>query len=92
MADEMKMIQQLNLNQPNFCDYSDTYILATEDIKLVDVAVNTCIVFKNAPFTSCVTHINDEHVESAKNLDIIMPMYNLLEYSESLYFWKSISA
>ena len=36
-----------------------------------------------APFTRCVTHINDGHVEAAKNLDIIMPMYNLLEYSDN---------
>ena len=31
----------------------------------------------------CVTHINDEHVETAENLDIIMLMYNLLEYSDN---------
>ena len=30
-----------------------------------------------------VTHINDEHVETAENLDIIMPMYNLIEYSDN---------
>ena len=45
---------------------------------------NINVVFKNcAPFTRCVTHINDEHVETAENLYIIMPMYNLLEYSDS---------
>ena len=45
---------------------------------------NTKAAFKNcAPFTRCVAHINDEHVETAENLDIIMPMYNLLEYSEN---------
>ena len=35
-----------------------------------------------ALFTRCVTHINDEHVETAENVDIIMPMYNLIEYSD----------
>ena len=35
-----------------------------------------------APFTKCVTHINNEHVDGANNLDIIMPMYNLIEYSD----------
>ena len=35
------------------------------------------------PFKRCVTHINDEHVETAENLGIIMPMYNLLEYSDN---------
>ena len=38
---------------------------------------NTKVAFENcAPFTRCVTHINNEHVDTAKNLDIIMPMYN----------------
>ena len=56
----------------------------TGDIKVADVAVNTNIAFKNcAPFTRCVTHINDEHVETAEKLDIIMPMYNLIECSDN---------
>ena len=70
--------------KPNLCDYSDAYILVTGDIKVTDVAANTNVAFKNcAPFTRCVTHINDEYVETAKNLDIITPMYNLVEYSDS---------
>ena len=56
----------------------------TGDIKAADVAANTNVAFKNcAPFTRCVTHINDEHVETAENLDIIMPMYNVIEYSDN---------
>ena len=45
------------------------------DIKVADVAANTNVAFKNcAPFTRCVTtHINDEHVETAENVDIISP-------------------
>ena len=66
----------------NLCDYSDTYVLVTRDIAAVGGDENTPIVFKNcAPFTRCVTHINDEHVETAENLNLIMFMYNLLEYS-----------
>ena len=54
----------------------------TGDIKVAGVAANTNVAFKNClPFTRCVTHINDEHVETAEKLDIIMPMYNLIEYS-----------
>ena len=54
----------------------------TGDIKVADVAANTNVAFKNcAPFTRYVTHVNVEHVETAENLDIIMPMYNLIEYS-----------
>ena len=70
--------------KPNICDYSDAYILVTGDIKVAGVAANTNVAFKNcASFTRCVTHINDEHVETAENLDIIMPMYNLIEYSDN---------
>ena len=69
--------------KPNLCDYSDAYILVTGDIKVAGVAANTNVALKNcAPFTRCV-HINDEHVETAENLDIIMPMYNLNEYSDN---------
>ena len=70
--------------KPNLCNYSDAYILVTGDIKTADIAADTNVAFKNcAPFTRCVTHINDEHVETADNLDIIMPMYNLIEYSDN---------
>ena len=64
----------------NLCDDSDAYILVTGDIKYTNIAADTNVAFKNcAPFTRCVTYINDEHVETAENLDIIMPMYNLIE-------------
>ena len=68
--------------KPNPCDYSDAYILVTGDIKVADVAANTNVEFKNcSPFIRCVTHLNDEHVETAENFDIIM--YNLIEYSNN---------
>ena len=42
------------------------------------------IAFKNcAPFTKCITHINNEHFDGADNLDITMPMHNLIEYSDN---------
>ena len=59
--------------KPNLCDYSDAYILVTGEIKVAAVAVDTNVAFKNcAPFTRCATHINDEHVKTAENLDIII--------------------
>ena len=70
--------------KPNLCDYSDVYIFVTGDIAVVGGNKNTQIGFKNcAPSTSCATYINDEHVATAENLDIIVPMYNLLEYSDN---------
>ena len=64
----------------NLCDYSDTYILVTGDITTEGGKGNTKVVFKNCGlFTRCVTGINEEHVDTTENLDIIMPMYNLIE-------------
>ena len=75
---------ETKVTKPNLCDYSDAYILVTEDTKAVDAAANTNVEFKNcAPFTRCVTHINDEHVETTENLDIITPKQNLVEYSDN---------
>ena len=68
----------------NLCDYSDAYIHVTGDITATGGDANTRVAFKNcAPFTKCITHINDEHVDNADNLDIIMPMYNVIEYSDN---------
>ena len=41
------------------------------------------ILKNNAPFVSCITRINNELIEDADDLDIVMPMYNLLEYSKN---------
>ena len=65
--------------KPNFCDYTEEYILVTGDIKVADIAADTNDVFKNcAQFTRCVTYINDEHFGTAENLDIVVPVYNLI--------------
>ena len=56
----------------------------TGDITATGSDANTDVTFKNcAPFTKCITHINDEHIDTAKNIDITMPMYNLIEYSNN---------
>ena len=61
--------------KPSLCDYSDAYILVTGKIKVTAVVGDLDVAFKScAPFTRCVTHINDKHVETVENLDIIMPM------------------
>ena len=66
------------------CDYSDAHILVTGDMKVTAIDADTNVSFKNcAPFTRFVIHLNDEDVDTAENLDIIMNMYNLLEYSDN---------
>ena len=78
------MVQPLNLKISNLCDYSDAYILVTGDITATGGDANTKVAFKNfAPFTKWVTHINVEHVDNPDNHDIVMPMYNLIEYSNN---------
>ena len=56
-------------------------MLITGDVKVENGNTNTKVARCARLFTRCVTHINDEHVATAENLDIIMPMYNLIEYS-----------
>ena len=42
------------------------------------------VVFKNcAPFTNCISELNNTKVDNAKDIDIVMPMYNLIEYSDN---------
>ena len=70
--------------KPNNYDYSDVYILVTGDIKVLGISVDTNVPFKKcAPFARCITHTNDEHVKTVENLDIMMPMCNLIEFSEN---------
>ena len=67
----------------NLCDYSDAYILVTGDITATGDN-NTKVAFKNgAQFTKYIAHKNDKHVDGAENLDNIMPMHNLIEYSDN---------
>ena len=66
------------------CDYSDAYILLIGNITVVGGDDNTRLAFKNChPFTRSVVHLNDEHVNTCENLDIITNMYNLTEYSDN---------
>ena len=70
--------------KPNLCDYAEAYILIDGAIRAAAANANTRLALKNcAPFTKCNLEINDEHVDTAENLDITMPMYNLIEYSDN---------
>ena len=79
----------------NLYDYSDAYILVKGTITVAAPGVNNnvnnirdkrnrpVILRNNAPFVSCITRINGELIEDADDLDIVMSMYNLLEYSKN---------
>ena len=76
----------------DLCDYADAYILVNGTITVMPAAgannirdkKNRKLILKdNAPIVSCITRINGELIEDADDLDIVMPMYNLLEYSKN---------
>ena len=76
----------------DLCDYSDAYILVNGTItvtapaganKIRDKKNRPLILKNNASFVSCITRINGELIEDADDLDVVMPMYNLLEYSKN---------
>ena len=81
------------MSRSDLCDYSDAYILVKGTITVNGVVNeveseifrrNRPLILKsNAPFVSCMTKINNEFIENADDLDIVMPMYNLLEYSKN---------
>ena len=79
----------------NLCDHSDAYILVKGTITVTAPGVNNnanntrdkrnrpLILKNNAPFVSCITRINGELIEDANDLDTVIAMYNLLEYSKN---------
>ena len=70
--------------ESSLCDYSDAYILVTGNITATPNNAATQVVFKNcAPFEKCRTEINETFVDEADFINITMPMYNLIEYSDN---------
>ena len=72
----------------SLCDYSEAYILVKGTISVTGAADGAGrvadVAFKNcAPFISCISEINNTQIDNAKDLDVIMPMYNMLEYSKN---------
>ena len=76
----------------SLCDCSDPYILVKGNIKVNNTAAEGAnanntdkkVIFKNcAPFSDCISEINNTQVDNAKYIDIVMPMYNLIEYSDN---------
>ena len=77
----------------SLCDYSDAYILVKETITIAGAGADAAsrqveerdkgVAFKNcAPFTNCISEINNTQIDNAKDIDIVMPMYNLIECSD----------
>ena len=76
----------------SLCDYRDAYILAKENITVNNTMADGAdannsikkVILKNcAPFTNCISKINNNQIDNAEYIDIVMPMYNLIEYSDN---------
>ena len=78
----------------DLCDYADSYILVKGTITIIgavdDAAARQAderdksVTFKNcAPFTKCISRINNTDIDNAHNIDIVMPMCNLIEHNDN---------
>ena len=70
--------------ESSLCDYSDAYILVTGNINITNGDNITKVAFKNcAPFKKCRKKLNEPFVDNAEYINIAMPMYNFIEYSNN---------
>ena len=78
----------------NLWNFSDAYILVKGTVTITGAGDNAAarevdekykgVIFKNcAPFVKCISRINNTEIDNAKDIDIVMPMYNLIEYSDN---------
>ena len=96
---ENEIIYNTEVLKSNLCDYNDAFILVRGDIAVIGHQV-TQVAFKNcAPFTKCITKIDGATIDGAEDLDSVMAMYNLIEYSSnysqirgSLWFYSKEEA
>ena len=78
----------------SLCDCSDAYIRLRGTITITGAGDNVAekqadernegVIFKNyPPFTKCISEINNTQIDNTKNIDVVMPIYNLIDYSDS---------
>ena len=87
---------QTRMLKSSLCEYTDAYILvngtitvtgAGDDATAIQVGEkNKQVILKNfLPFSDCISEINNTSVDNLKDLNVVMPMYNLVEYSSKYY-------
>ena len=78
----------------SLCDYSDAYTLVSGTITNTEAGADNAakrlsekiigVIFKNcAPFTDCISEINNTQIDNAKYINVVMPMYSLIEYRKN---------
>ena len=84
-----EIINKTSILRSDLSNFSDAYIVVEEAIIINGRAYasnkrNKSVAFKNnAPFVNCISKINGAQIDNAEDLDVVMPMYNLLEYSKN---------
>ena len=87
-----KMRFKTSIQRSDLCDFSDAYIVVKLYIIVETITITNPdndayekeLAFKNnAPFVSCISKINNTLIDNAEDLDVVMPMHNLLEYSKN---------
>ena len=77
--EENEIIYNIEVLRSNLCNYNDAYILVRGDITVTG-APATQVVYKNcAPFTECITKIDEATIDDAEDFDLVIPMCNLIE-------------
>ena len=85
----------------SLCDYSDANTLGNGKITITGARNDAAdkragerdkgVAFKNcAPFTNCISEINNTQIDNARDIDIVMLMYNLIEYSDNSKTYGSL--
>ena len=80
-----EIIYNTEVLKSNICEYKDAYILVKGDITAT-ASPETRLSFKNcSPFTKCITKADGTAIDDAKDLDLVMPMYNQIEVSSNYF-------
>ena len=80
----------------SLCDYSDAYSLVKGTITVAPQGDNPnnedkIVVFENCtPYADCISEINNTQLDNAEDIDVVTPMYNLIEYSNNLILKMSL--
>ena len=82
-----KIIIKIPMLGSDLCNFSNAYIVVKGDITVTEpdnAKRNKSIAFKsNVPYINCISKINGVQIDNAEDLDVVMPMYNLPEYSKN---------
>ena len=82
---------KISILKMSLCDYRDAYIHFKGTIAIPNTGTGVDpknrgkkVIFKNcAPLTDCIHKMNNTQVDEAKDIDVVMPMYSLIEFSDN---------